>query len=240
MAFRVPPWLAGEWRFLAYLNYTVPAADLQPLLPPGLDVDKYEGESFVSVVAGRCLKPKWRGVPVLSAEGFRRVSLQTYVRRGEAKGVYPLSEIYSLPALATLCGSQSHFGASSAVIDSEIEFNPGAEGGSEGKMRYRWGEGNEVSLETDGLPYPAEMWPYDAFFVDKKLTFRGKQDHVFLCAAERPSWFAWEGKNERLSAQAARALAGDHTGWLGGSPTSSFFVKGGPVSFRKNTVDSRR
>ncbi len=229
---QMPPWAAGEWRFLTYLNFEVAAAELQKLLPESLVPDAYEGRTYVSVVAARCLKPKWLGLPLLSPGGFRKVGWQIYVRRGAERGVYRLKEIYSLPSLAAVFASHNRFGTESASVDSEVEFNPG-ENGSEGKCRYWWGPDLEISVETDGLPYPSEMWPYDGFFVDKRLSFFGAGPRVKTFRSEHPSWFAWEAKNPRVTPVAACALAGERAGWISGTPESAFLVKGGPAAFSR-------
>lgn len=227
MPLRWPSWISGEWRFLAHLVYRVPKEELGPLLPADLSVDVYDGSAYVAVVAGSCRSLRWRGLPVLSPEGFRRIRWQAYVRRGSERGVFPLSEMYSMAALAKLLSSRSRFGAKGGSLGAEVEFNPG-ESGSEGKVRYHWGEGAELRLETEGLPVPAEMWPEEQFFVDCRRTFfpRGAAE------ASRPTQFVWEAKRAVLTRSAAADLAGDKAGWLAGAPAFAYLAKGGTVSFR--------
>jgi len=222
------PWFSCEWRFLAHLVYPVPAEVMTGWLPPGLAPDPFDGSTYVAVCAAQCKKPRWRGLPVLKPEGFNRVRLQAYVRAGQKRGVFALSEIYSMKALATLLSSGNRFGAKGAPLVSEVEFNP-VENGSEGRVVYKWGEGLELSLQTEGLPVPAEMWPEEQFFVDSRYGFGPRS----ATRAERGSWFVWEAKGSRLMEGAARDLAGDLAGWLKGPPAFAYLAKGGPVSFTK-------
>ncbi len=215
-------WFSCEWRFLAHLVYPVPAEDLRPLLPAGLVPDPFDGTTYVAVTAAQCRKPKWRGIPVLGPEGFSRVRWQTYVRSGGRRGVFPLSEIYSMQALATLLGGKY------SPIHTAVEFNPG-ESGSEGKVLYRWGQGAELRIETEGPPVPAEMWPEEQFFVDSRFHFGPKR----ASKAERGTWFVWEAQGSALTEAASRELAGERAAWISGKPAFHYLAKGGPVAFNK-------
>lgn len=230
MAWKFPPWFTAEWRFLTYLNYRVAPETLQSLLPPGLIVDRYDRESYVSVVGAKCLHPKWRGLPVLAPEGFSRLRLQTYVRRDKEKGVFALAEIYSVPSLASFFTAQSLWGAKSFPVQTDVSFRP-TETISEGTVRFHWGDDAVLEMQTEGPPSPVEMWPDEAFFIDRYRSFYGNPLRGIL--AERPGWFEWTAKNARLTSAAAEALAGKQMSWIDRAPDSSFLVKGGPVAFRR-------
>ena len=45
------PFLTASWRYLAMLNYEVPPALLRPLVPPGTELDTWNGASLASVSA---------------------------------------------------------------------------------------------------------------------------------------------------------------------------------------------
>lgn len=79
-----------RWVHLLFLHWSVPAEDLQALLPPGLELDTFENRAYVGLVpfAMRGVRPWWSpAVPGLSS--FPEVNVRTYVhRRGCDPGVW--------------------------------------------------------------------------------------------------------------------------------------------------------
>src|ERR1700744_2323886 len=102
--------LTAEWRKLIMVQYEVPPDVLLPYLPPGLELDLYEGRCFVSLVGFLFDRVCILGVPVPGHTRFEEVNLRFYVRRklrpgetpdpneiapGYRRGVVFLSEIVS-------------------------------------------------------------------------------------------------------------------------------------------------
>lgn len=79
-----------RWRDLAFLHWPVDAGAVAALLPPGLEVDTWEGEAWIGVVpfAMRDVSPWWSpSVPGIS--NFLELNVRTYVHRGgRAPGVW--------------------------------------------------------------------------------------------------------------------------------------------------------
>src|SRR5215213_8190405 len=98
------PFLTAEWRYLVMLNYEVPPALLEPLVPAGTELDLWQGRAYVSVVGFRFLRTRVLGVPVPVHRNFDEVNLRFYVRRrasdGWRKGVAFVKEIVPRRAIA--------------------------------------------------------------------------------------------------------------------------------------------
>ncbi|MDD9206494.1 DUF2071 domain-containing protein [Georgenia sp. 10Sc9-8] len=81
------------WRDLTFLHWPVDVEAVGALLPPGLEVDTYEGSAWVGLtpfVMHRVRAPGLPAVPVLST--FGEVNLRTYVRDGTGgTGIWFLS-----------------------------------------------------------------------------------------------------------------------------------------------------
>src|SRR5262245_53035082 len=73
--------LTAEWRDLAMLNYEIDPAVLASRVPPGCELDTWDGRTFVSVVGFRFLRTRVLGVPVPFHVNFEEVNLRFYVRR---------------------------------------------------------------------------------------------------------------------------------------------------------------
>lgn len=84
-----PAILVMWWRDIATLHYRADANVLAALLPAGIELDRFAGEAWLSVVPFRMNDVGVRGTPVLP--GFANVpeiNLRTYVRSGGRPGIF--------------------------------------------------------------------------------------------------------------------------------------------------------
>lgn len=87
------------WRDLLFLHWRVSGDALRARLPPGLQLDTFEGEAWLGVVPFRMTGVRPRGVPCLPlVSSFRELNVRTYVVRDERPGVY----FFSLDASSRL------------------------------------------------------------------------------------------------------------------------------------------
>ena len=82
-----------RWARLLFLHWEMPAEALRPLLPPGLDLDLFEGRAYVGLVPFTMTGVRPLGFPaVRGLSNFHEVNVRLYVhRRGQAPGVWFLS-----------------------------------------------------------------------------------------------------------------------------------------------------
>ena len=106
--------MTQRWSNLLFAHWPVPAADVQRLLPAGLEVDCWDGSAWVGVVPFemdrvRTRTPGGLMVSVPSAAAFPELNLRTYVRSPVTKrpGVF----FFSLDAASLLAvmGARSFF-----------------------------------------------------------------------------------------------------------------------------------
>jgi uncharacterized protein YqjF (DUF2071 family) len=76
--------LTASWRDLVLLNYEVPRALLELLVPKGTELDPFEGRYLASVVGFRFLETSIRGWRVPFHQVFEEVNLRFYVVRHHA------------------------------------------------------------------------------------------------------------------------------------------------------------
>jgi uncharacterized protein YqjF (DUF2071 family) len=72
--------LTARWMDLCLLSYPVPDELLLARLPPGLELDRWGGRAFVSLVAFDFLDTRVRGVRIPRHADFPEVNLRFYVR----------------------------------------------------------------------------------------------------------------------------------------------------------------
>ena len=91
--------MAMEWRDLLFLHWPVAKGTLAATLPPGLELDLFEGEAWLSVVPFMMEGVRPRGVPALPGiSAFAELNLRTYVVAEDKPGVW----FYSLDAASRL------------------------------------------------------------------------------------------------------------------------------------------
>ncbi len=79
--------LTARWCNLILANYPVPDDRLAPLLPPGVELDRWEGSAFVSLVGFQFLDTKVAGVGWPTFRHFPEWNLRFYVRHQGRRGV---------------------------------------------------------------------------------------------------------------------------------------------------------
>jgi uncharacterized protein len=84
------PWkYYQEWHDVIFAHWKLPVPVLQPLIPVGLELDLYEGDAWVSLVAFSIVGLRPRYFPSLSLlSDFHEINLRTYVTRNGKPGIY--------------------------------------------------------------------------------------------------------------------------------------------------------
>lgn len=84
------PWvMAQSWHDLLFAHWPLAVAALRELIPPGLEVDTYDGSAWVGVVPFRMSGVRLRGTPALPwLSHFPELNVRTYVVRDGKPGVW--------------------------------------------------------------------------------------------------------------------------------------------------------
>ena len=75
--------LKAEWRKLAFANYEIPPSVLSKYVPPGTELDLWDGKCFVSLIGFMFLNTKIFGVKIPFHAAVEEVNLRFYVKRFE-------------------------------------------------------------------------------------------------------------------------------------------------------------
>jgi uncharacterized protein YqjF (DUF2071 family) len=88
-----------RWRSLLFMHWRVPKDVMQAALPPGFEMDLYEGEAYVGLVpfAMEGVRPAWS--PESLAFRFLETNVRTYVTLRGRPGVF----FFSLDAASRIC-----------------------------------------------------------------------------------------------------------------------------------------
>jgi len=81
-----------SWRDLLFAHWPIPSAVLRPFVPKGLEIQEYDGTSWIGLVPFRMtgvMKRPWPALPWISA--FPELNVRIYVERDGKPGVWFLS-----------------------------------------------------------------------------------------------------------------------------------------------------
>ena len=141
--------LKAEWRKLAFANYEVDPSILAEYVPPGTELDLWEGKCFVSLIGFIFLNTKIFGIRVPFHSIVEEVNLRFYVKRFENKtwkrGAVFIKEIVSKPALTFVANT---------IYKEHYETMP---------MKYEWEE-NSVNRSV------AYYWKKNKIWQSFKIT----------------------------------------------------------------------
>jgi uncharacterized protein len=84
------PWkFYQEWHDVIFAHWKVPVKQLRPLIPDGLDIDLFEGEAWVSLVAFQLKNLRLHYFPPFpELSDFIEINMRTYVLRKGKPGIY--------------------------------------------------------------------------------------------------------------------------------------------------------
>lgn len=133
------PVMVQQWVDVVFIHWPLPPDRVQRLLPPGVEVDTFEGRAWVGLVPFRMEGLGFPGLSPLPLVGtFPEVNVRTYVRSGAHRGVwfFSLDVDRFLPALVArtayglpYCrGLTSHDRSGDTVTSSVRRTWPGSEG----------------------------------------------------------------------------------------------------------------
>ncbi|CAA6693728.1 MULTISPECIES: YqjF family protein [unclassified Lentimonas] len=142
------PILYQQWRSLLFLHWQFPVAEIQARLPPGLEVDTYNGQAYIGIVPFYMhgLRPKF-APPVPSISYFPELNLRTYVRDSHGRaGVWFFSldaQSRISVAIARKCFNLPyHYSKMRYTVhhDQSIEFQSTRAKSTPQNFRYRAGQ----------------------------------------------------------------------------------------------------
>jgi len=143
------PWVMRQtWERLLFAHWPVGFDALRPLIPAGLELERYEGEAWLGVVPFLMRDVHPRALPSLPRlSAFPELNVRTYVTAGGKAGVYffsldagnrhavdiarrwfHLSYFYAHFAITQIgettdyCSVRSHYGARPAILD--VSYRP--------------------------------------------------------------------------------------------------------------------
>jgi len=220
--------LRAEWRWLAMINYAIEPDLLRPLVPAGVELDSFEGVTYVSMVGFLFLHTRVLGVPVPFHRNFEEVNLRFYVRQrtpeGWQRGVVFVKEMVPRGAIAAVARS---------VYGEPYVRLPMAHRLKWPTVRYEWrvaGRWNALEVRAEGDPVPLAPGSLEEFIAEHYWGHTARRDgSTAAYRVDHAPWRVWRVSGCSLDCDAAALYGPSFAKVLAQAPRSAFLAEGSPV-----------
>ena len=226
------------------LNYEVSPALLEPLVPAGVELDRWAGRLYASVVGFRFRDTRVLGLPIPGHRAFEEVNLRFYVRRhvdsggsggnagGEVRrGVVFVRELVPRRAIATVARLLYNEPYRALPMRHRVEQRP-AEGVVELEFAWRVGrDWTRVLAVTAGTPRPLAPGSEEEFITEHYWGYTRQRDGGTIeYRVDHPRWNVWTATDARLDGSVAEVYGNAFAEALSGRPVSAFVAEGSAVT----------
>ncbi len=230
-----PVFLSAQWRQLAMVNYEVDPAVLRPLVPAGIELDTFEGRSFVSMVGFLFLQTRVFGFRFPFHTNFEEVNLRFYVRRqmgsaeGWRRGTVFIKEMVPRRIIATMA---------KLLYNEPYITRPMRHAVETTRAQYDWRQGRRwesLSVtgeegEWRGIAAGSE----EEFITEHYWGYNRQRDGRTLeYQVEHPRWQVRPAREYRFDCDVRSLYGAEFVPFLTGKASSAFLVEGSAVSVRK-------
>jgi uncharacterized protein YqjF (DUF2071 family) len=230
------PFLTASWRYLAMLNYEVPAALLRPLVPAGTQLDSFRGTTLASVVGFRFIHTRVFGVAVPCHRDFDEVNLRFYVQRraegGWRRAVVFVRELVPRPAIALIARWTYNEPYAAVPMRHDLDL-AGAADGLPGRATYEWrltGRWHRLEVRTSGRPIQPDPDSEIAFVTQRDWGYTAQRDGgTKEYRVTHPSWRVWTEAVGRLDSEVRVVYGEGFAEYLTTMPQSAFLAEGSEV-----------
>jgi len=235
--------LTAEWRHLLMLNYTVQPELLRPYLPAGVELDTWNGYTYVSMVGFLFLKTKVLGLSLPLHTDFEEVNLRFYVRRrgpeGWRRGVVFIKEIVPRQLIATVARVFYNEPYVALPMRHQVDLTNGSlHSGS--TVEYSWrhqGTWNSMRAVTIGSPQPMLAGSEEEYIAEHYWGYTAQPGGGCKeYPVEHVRWNVWQVKDAALQCQTASLYGPQFTPILAAPPQSAFVAEGSPVIVNSGTL----
>jgi uncharacterized protein YqjF (DUF2071 family) len=218
------------------LNYEVPAALLQPMVPAGTELDCFRGAVLATVVGFRFLHTRVLGVAVPGHRDFDEVNLRFYVRRradeGWRQAVVFVRELVPRAAIALIARWAYNEPYTAAPMRHDLDVT-GAVEGFPGRAAYAWrlaGRWHRLEVRTTGRPTRPDPESESAFVAQRDWGYTVQRDGgTKEYRVTHPDWGMWTEAEGRLDCDVGAVYGRGFAESLTAVPHSAFLAEGSEV-----------
>ncbi|HEV2137106.1 MAG TPA: DUF2071 domain-containing protein [Terracidiphilus sp.] len=223
--------LTADWNNLVMLNYAVDPSLLMRFIPKGTELDLFEGNAYVSLVAFEFNNTRVAGIVIPFHRSFEEVNLRFYVKRGERRGVTFIRELVPRRAVAAVAQYFFNENYSRVPMSHRIHGN-----WSDEVVRAEYSWGASASRCSIGVEAAAEEFlpgegSHAQFITEHYWGYAAQPDGGCIeYEVQHPRWRIRQASTAEFRGNAARYYGADLAAALAGAPYSAFLIEGSAVT----------
>lgn len=229
--------LTAEWRKLAMVNYLVDPGILKSLVPAKTELDQWNGNCYVSLVAFMFVNTTVRGCRIPFHRNFEEVNLRFYVRYKEEgswkRGVVFIREFVPLPMVTLVANTlyEEHYRTvpmNHKWISNEsviiVDYN---------WRRFKW---HTLSVTANNTPELIKSDSEEEFITQHFWGYSQKKKHTSEYHVEHERWHSYPVLHNQLKVD-YKLCYGEKFAFLNRSrPHSIYLVEGSPIKVFKDRI----
>ncbi len=231
------PVLTAAWRNLVLVNFPASPDLLSPYVPPGCELDWFEGQTYLSVVGFAFLDARLWGLAVPGYRRFAEVNLRFYVRRNVGgqmrRGVVFIREIAPKRGLAVAARLLYQENYLVRPMPEPPAVN-GLAPTENSAIRYEWREGrrwSRVGARVGGSfahPRPGSL---EEFIIEHYWGYtKARDDRCLEYRVVHPPWRVAAAGDVCWQCDAERTYGRAFAGFLNRPPSSAMIADGSDVA----------
>lgn len=244
------PFLTARWEHLAMLQWEVDPAWLLPFVPPGTELDPFQGRHYVSLVGFLFRDTRVLGWPIPAHQNFEEVNLRFYVRRTlqneTRRGVVFIREIVPLWAVATI--ARVLYGENYVSLTMGHAFDDVIQAGWAGiavepkRIRYEWTASEGIcSLEVADMTaaYAAEEGSLEEYITEHYWGYTRISEYAAReYRVDHPRWKLRTARLAKADVPSVELYGSDFVRIMREPPVNAFVCDGSEISvdFAGNVV----
>jgi hypothetical protein len=184
------PWrVAMTWEHVAFLHWRVPPGALRAQVPPGLELDCFDGTAWLGVVPFGMSGVRLRPLPPFpGTRAFPELNLRTYVTAGGKPGVW----FFSLDAASRMVVRVARRLYHLPYYDASMRLDPGPEGISYHSRRIHPGApaaAFEASYGPTGAVISSQPGSLEHFLTERYCLYAADaREQVWRSEIDHPPW----------------------------------------------------
>ncbi|PZR76402.1 MAG: hypothetical protein DLM73_02625 [Chthoniobacterales bacterium] len=224
-------------RELAMLNFAVALKLLEPLVPPGTELDFHEGQTFLSVVGFLFLDTRVIGLPIPFHRDFEEVNLRFYIRRKNLadwrRGVAFIRELVPRQAIAIVARTFYGEPYSAVPMRHSLEHKDGRV-----FAEYQWRRDERwetLAITATGEPQDSAQGSHEEFITEHYWGYTARRSGLSEYRVEHPRWRLWRAETTKFEADVATLYGPQFVETLSATPASGFIAEGSHIEVHRRT-----
>lgn len=231
----------ADWSELVALNFHCDQQTLAPLVPKGLELDYFNDDTFLSLIAVRMKEVYLWSLPFAIGHEVDLISLRFYVRRMEKglpreRGVCLIKSFVSsrLAAWPLSRALKSPFEYAPFTIEN-TGFIPQGSREDYPQVDYRWRADSEQNrIRVKGRQRQGKLGEDSiiGFLLQRGFWFAAAGEKTLTFAVQSGNWKVWDAGQASFTCDARSLFGSQFAKYICRRPASVFMAEHSPVSIR--------